>query len=499
MDKFKEGRITILKLIRLFDEDGKKDLKIILVEDYSFPRDEAMDISDLISQLSSLKSDHEDWFEEYPLSELIDLDSSSSQPTTTPISSSQSTTPPPNDHNRHPSFPNLRFKRPLMNQLNINFNDGFCALLDAEDENDMKDVKVKIGSDLEKFKKDHSMLRHLFSKNRNSQKIHFIKVTGTLHEHFMNDPSTNQPLHAMVMEKGEENLDEFLKSDEGLNLNDFKKVDLALDITLMLDQIHSSQIVWMDMKSANIVRFFRGVSWRAINFDHALHFGDSIPHNHGCTYQFAPPELVRHLTFQEGSLSASPSIDTWSLGVIIVQIKTGQHLLHNLGKYSLEDIIEFYCQKNDTDIQSQIDSFLGGIFRDGDKGIFSLVSDLLQVNPSQRITIQEALHKKVFTAGKTQQNRIGEVLDNQQRILNNQDIIFDNQDEMKENQEEMIQRMGQQKSNIQELLSEVRSNFNNLSEEDEDIYTDIRKSMRKDNQNESQLGEYEELRRILNK
>jgi len=46
-----------------------------------------MDISDLISQLSSLKSDREDWFEEYSISDLIDLDSSSSQQTTTPISS----------------------------------------------------------------------------------------------------------------------------------------------------------------------------------------------------------------------------------------------------------------------------------------------------------------------------------------------------------------------------------------------------------------------------
>jgi len=55
------------------------------------------------------------------------------------------------------------------------------------------------------------MLRHLFSKNKNAQTIHFIKVTGTLHEHFMNDPSTNQSLHAMVMEKGEENLEIFLR------------------------------------------------------------------------------------------------------------------------------------------------------------------------------------------------------------------------------------------------------------------------------------------------
>ena len=60
MDKFKEGRMAILRLIRLFDEDGKKELKSDLKTSYEVLPDEAMDISELISQLSSLKSDHED-------------------------------------------------------------------------------------------------------------------------------------------------------------------------------------------------------------------------------------------------------------------------------------------------------------------------------------------------------------------------------------------------------------------------------------------------------
>ena len=72
MDKFKEGRMTILRLIRFFDKKGEDETYEMLIQDYLFPRDEAMEISDLISQLSSLKADYEDWFEEYPLSDLID-------------------------------------------------------------------------------------------------------------------------------------------------------------------------------------------------------------------------------------------------------------------------------------------------------------------------------------------------------------------------------------------------------------------------------------------
>ena len=56
--------MTILKLIRLFDMKKEEGCISTLETTYSIEFDEAMDISDLISQLSSLKSDHEDWFEE---------------------------------------------------------------------------------------------------------------------------------------------------------------------------------------------------------------------------------------------------------------------------------------------------------------------------------------------------------------------------------------------------------------------------------------------------
>jgi len=57
----------------LFYKKEEDQVFELMVKDYAFPRDEAMDISDLISQLSSLKLDHEDLFEEYPLSDLINL------------------------------------------------------------------------------------------------------------------------------------------------------------------------------------------------------------------------------------------------------------------------------------------------------------------------------------------------------------------------------------------------------------------------------------------
>ena len=52
---------------------------------------------------------------------------------------------------------------------------------------------------------------------------------------------------------------------------------------------------------------------------------------------------------------------------------------------------------------------------------------------------------------------------------------------------------------IQDLLKEVKSQVGDLSEEEIDIYTDIRRGMRQDQDEETMRVYEEELRNILNK
>jgi len=54
------------------------------------------------------------------------------------------------------------------------------------------------------------------------------------------------------------------------------------------------------------------------------------------------------------------------------------------------------------------------------------------------------------------------------------------------------------KTIIQDLLKEVKSQVGDLSEE-EDIYTDIRRGMKQDQDEETMRGYEEELSKILNK
>ena len=73
-------------------------------------------------------------------------------------------------------------------------------------------------------------------------------------------------------------------------------------------------------------------------------------------------------------------------------------------------------------------------------------------------------------------------------------------EKLKENQNEEdpypIQDM---KIIIQDLLKEVKPLRGDLSEEEEDIYTDIRRGMREDQDEETMRGYEEELRKTLNK
>ena len=52
---------------------------------------------------------------------------------------------------------------------------------------------------------------------------------------------------------------------------------------------------------------------------------------------------------------------------------------------------------------------------------------------------------------------------------------------------------------IQDLLKEVKSQLGDLSDDEIDIYTDIRRGMKQDQDEETMRGYEEELRKILKK
>ena len=189
--------MTILTLIRLLDEDGKKELKSMLKEDFSIKKWEATDISDLISQLSSLKSDHEDWFEEYPIQVLIDLNQISSPFFSTTNSS---------------TINNLTFSPPLKDQLE-DVKLGENLILGGYDLMFNRDVKVKISNDVDKLRRECENLKELRryheERGKEGDEKYFVELLREVEELVVEEGVI---VYGMVMERGVESMNRFLYS-----------------------------------------------------------------------------------------------------------------------------------------------------------------------------------------------------------------------------------------------------------------------------------------------
>ena len=98
-----------------------------------------------------------------------------------------------------------------------------------------------------------------------------------------------------MLEKGGVDLESYLKSNYS-HLSEVHKLFLAHSLLTIVRSTHQSNMVWVDCKLSNIVRFHSSLpEWRGIDFEHSLEVGEEIPSHHGCTVLYAPPELVRWL------------------------------------------------------------------------------------------------------------------------------------------------------------------------------------------------------------
>jgi len=412
MDKFKEGRMTILTLIRLFDEDGKKELKDMLLVDFSIKKWEATDMSDLISQLSSLKSDHEDWFEEYPIQVLIDLNQISS-PFFSPSNSS--------------TINNLTFSPPLKDQLE-DVKLGENLILDGYDLMLNRDVKVKVSNDDDKLRRECENLKELrrFHEERGKEgdEKYFMEVLRDEVEELVVEEGVM--VYGMVMERGVENMNRFLYSKHQW-LNDNERVCLGESLVKIVSLVHESGKVWMDCKLSNVVYFPTDYpEWKGIDFEYTLDEGVEIPSDHGCTIAYAPPELVRYLFVEEEekkgkdyqTLISSKSMDMWSVGVCLLEIVTGEGLGENLELVGGKDgLREFYCLKSDKEIDERIGKMLMRKLREEKyRHLKRLLGELLVVDGEERLKIGEVvdhafLSRDKGTTTKAMMNRLERELD----------------------------------------------------------------------------------------
>ena len=498
-----DGNISLSDLMRLFSKKGEDKFSDTLESNYQLDGVDAMKISDQINQLIQLKSQHESLFEEYSISDLIDTSSSQQQQ---PISSSLPS--PPTNNNNSSTFQHLTFTPSLEDQIMGNPS-GRSFITSAHISLINQDVIVKISSNISNLQNEHENLSQLnqFIQSNNNLQHHVIGVYGELLENITTHPSTHEPLHGIVLEKGGENMEEYLKNEPNLSDND--KISLCEKVIDCVRLIHSCGLVWMDCKLSNMVRFFRSPDWRGLDFEHSLRGGASISSNHGFTPLYAPPELMRYLrrgevrddgeerkggdsSFQsQSTLTASKSMDMWSVGVCILEIITREDLVTLLGMNSNEELETFYCEGSDEEIEGKLSSLLDGLLvGEENRYLMKLLGKLLILTPSTRPS-STSVKNDPFISHKKGKTTIA----SQKAVLK----VNERLEGIQEDISQINHQLTSSRERVDELLREVQGTLSTLSVDEVVKYGSISQSISTCN-DEGTMEEYEEeLKAILGK
>lgn len=195
---------------------------------------------------------------------------------------------------------------------------------------------------------------------------------------------------ALVVERGEKNLKDFFKGNrQGLKGKALR--DAASAGAQCLKAIHSSRLVWTDMKLENFVLIKDdsdsggGIEIRGIDLESVCPVKDN-PIDY--SPESCPPEFSRDLLKGEGPYFVLEySYDIWSFGIMLYELATGKCPYGNKSAAQIAKLLNSPDYTVDVGIIS-------------DDNMRDLVSQCLQMDPKKRPSIvQVLLHPYFLTTG----------------------------------------------------------------------------------------------------
>ena len=201
---------------------------------------------------------------------------------------------------------------------------------------------------------------------------------------------------AIVMERGKDNLDRYLASR---SVDHHELLAIVTRVVNILDALHNNRITWMDVKASNFVRFLDHDDeyvWRGMDLDGAMLTGSDISSGEFMvTPSYMAPELMR----RPAGLLVSPSMDMWSLGMLLFRlVKNNNSLWSCLGLNSDEEIIQSVISKTTDQLQLEVHAVLDQqlpLARDA--ALKRVLKDLLMVNPSSRPSCRDVKSRGLVT------------------------------------------------------------------------------------------------------
>ena len=201
---------------------------------------------------------------------------------------------------------------------------------------------------------------------------------------------------AMVMERGKDDLEKYVMT-RNVEHHDLRVI--VTRVVSVLDALHSSGLTWMDLKAANFVRFLdrdEDWVWRGIDLDGAMVTGSAVS---SAEFMVTPSYMAPELMRRPPGLLAAPSMDMWSLGMLLFRlVKQNCSLWKCLDLNSDEEIIRAVTSKTSEQLQLDVHSVLDQQFpssRDGP--LKRVLRDLLMVNPAKRPSCRDVKSRGLVT------------------------------------------------------------------------------------------------------
>lgn len=268
-------------------------------------------------------------------------------------------------------------------------------------------LTVKLSASRERLSRENTNYDRVASKGRVAFSLQgsgscFVKKVGFVPDTDASGATRGIPRgsSALVLESGDSNLRAFLRDNgkKGLAGSDLRRA--AVSVCRCVEAMHSSGLVWTDLKAENFVLVADG-DVKGIDLESAVPVR-SAPEDY--SPEACPPEFA--IAEKRGvgyDFECLKNYDTWSLGMLLFELSVGTNYFRGksedaiLNALANGSIVGGNDEDGDDGGSAATVAGLGVI---GDERLRDLVSQCLSINPKKRPSIgQVLLHPYFLTTG----------------------------------------------------------------------------------------------------